>query len=286
MVTSDELEANEDDDEDDENGELSAEAQENHQRQRIAEQRARLETLLRARRGVSMHAKAAKFLEAVEETFGQLWLYSRHVAIIVMYFQKLFGNIGQSRVFGSYLVEMVVSLFGRIIDLHNFEIVLEQLDGVDCGCLFARLGLLNIFNPMKPEVTLELDMDRREERLLAKIIVYLSVVEPGINLTFKQFQWKREMDYIPGWELTDSWMSEEGMPIHGKLVFTYYSGEGKGKFGCLPDVFVRKALCAMVLVDENDVIDEEDSVPDVLVNTAEKHYARNKDVWISYLSIR
>lgn len=286
VVTSDEVEANEDDDEDEENGELSAEAQENHQRQRIAEQRARLETLLHARRGVSMHAKAAKFLEAVEETFGQLWLYSRHVALIVMYFQKLFGNIGQSRVFGSYLVEMVVSLFGRIIDLHNFEIVLEQLDGVDCGCLFARLGLLNIFNPMKPEVTLELDMDRREERLLAKIIVYLSVVEPGINLTFKQFQWKREMDYIPGWELTDSWMSEEGMPIHGKLVFTYYSGEGKGKFGCLPDVFVRKALCAMVLVDENDVIDEEDSVPDVLTNTAEKHYARNKDVWISYLSIR
>eukprot|EP01039_Chlorochromonas_danica_P019613 gene19613-23769_t len=49
------------------------------------------------------------------------------------------------------------------------------------------------------------------------------------------------------------------MPIHGKLVFTYYSGEGRNKSGCVPDVFLRQALCAMTVIDEDAAIRDEDA---------------------------
>lgn len=49
------------------------------------------------------------------------------------------------------------------------------------------------------------------------------------------------------------------MPIHGKLVFTYYSGEGRNKSGCVPDVFLRKALCAMTVIDEEAATRDEDA---------------------------
>lgn len=55
------------------------------------------------------------------------------------------------------------------------------------------------------------------------------------------------------------WCTEEGMPIHGKLVFTYYSGEGRNKSGCIPDVFLRQALCAMTVIDEEAAIRDEDA---------------------------
>ena len=92
------------------------------------------------------------------------------------------------------------------------------------------------------------------------------------------------------------WCTEEGMPIHGKLVFTYYSGEGRNKSGCVPDVFLRQALCAMTVIDEDAAIRDEDAeVPldDDEVSSGGKrrqragelHYQQNKDIWISYLSV-
>lgn len=58
--------------------------------------------------------------------------------------------------------------------------------------------MLNLFNPMKPEGSYELDLSRREERLIVKILAQLSIVEPGDNLPYLAFQWERDMDYMPG----------------------------------------------------------------------------------------
>jgi hypothetical protein len=115
------------------------------------------------------------------------------------------------------------------------------------------------------------------------MIVYLSVDEPGINLNYKRFQWKREIDPIPGWDVTEPWMTEEGLPMHGKFAFTYYSGEGRNKMGCIPNVTLRKALTHLTLIDENEIIDEDAMLPDELVCTAEKHVEENRQVWVSYL---
>lgn len=42
------------------------------------------------------------------------------------------------------------------------------------------------------------------------MLAQLSVVEPGDNLPFIAFQWERTMDYMPGYELTELWMTEDG----------------------------------------------------------------------------
>jgi hypothetical protein len=73
-------------------------------------------------------------------------------------------------------------LFQRVVDLHNLELLWEILDPTDCAAVFCRLGFLNIFNPMKADVTLELNLERREERQLAKLVVYLSVDARAIQI--------------------------------------------------------------------------------------------------------
>jgi hypothetical protein len=42
-------------------------------------------------------------------------------------------------------------------------------------------GILNVFNPSKPEGAWQLDLMRWEERQVAKMLVHLSVQEPGDN---------------------------------------------------------------------------------------------------------
>ena len=158
---------------------------------KIAEIKLRYYKLLHFKKGIPVEAKAARFVELIDETFSQLWVRSRHVAIMVLLFKQLFGECSRSEFYGSYAVDMVVFLFSRIIDLHNFESIMETLNDREIAVLYARIGILNIFNPMKPENSMELNLEQRDERVVAKMIVYLSADEPGINLTYKRFQWKR-----------------------------------------------------------------------------------------------
>lgn len=255
-----------------------------HLRQKkIKETKHRLQTLLHAKRGVSKQAKASRFVEAIEEAFQQLWILARHLALIVTLFQDLFGDVAKTEYFGSYCADIVVLLYSRVVDLHNLELIWEVLSAQDCACVIARIGLLNLFNPLKPDVTMELDLRRREERVVAKMIVYLSVDEPGINLNYKRFQWKRDLDPIPGWDVTEPWFTEEGLPQHGKFAFTYYSGEGRNRNGCIPNIQLRKALIHLTLIDENEIVDEGEFLPDDLVCTAEQHFEENRKVWLEYL---
>ena len=158
---------------------------------KIAEIKQRYYKLLHFKKGIPAEAKAARFVELIDETFSLLWIRSRHVAVMVLLFKQLFGECSRSEFYGSYAIDMVVFLFARIIDLHNFETVMETLNDREIAVLYARIGILNIFNPMKPENSMELNLERRDERIVAKMIVYLSADEPGINLTYKRFQWKR-----------------------------------------------------------------------------------------------
>ena len=83
--------------------------------------------------------------------------------------------------------------------------------------------------------------------------------------------------------MSESWLTDEGIPDHGYFAFTYYSGEGQRKHGCKPDMKLRKALCHLTLVDENEVHDEDDPPPDDFICTAAKHYQENQAQWGEYL---
>lgn len=62
----------------------------------------------------------------------------------------------------------------------------------------------------------------------------------------KQFRWTIDSDPVPGWMLTQPWLSEEGLPNRGILDITYYSGEGIHKNGCVPVTKFRKSLLYLV----------------------------------------
>lgn len=250
---------------------------------RIRELKDRMSQLLNQTTGISIHAKASRFVEVIEESFQQLWILTRHLAFIIKQFQSLFGDCSKTKSFGSYQVDIIVYLFPRLVDIHNFELIFELLSAYDCACVINRIGILYIFNPLKPEITIELDMSRREDRVVAKMIVFLSVDEPGLNLTYKRFQWKRDIDPIPGWDVTEPWMTEDGMPKHGKFAFTYYSGEGKNLSGCIPNVRLRKVFTVLTLVNENEIIHEDDILPEDYVCSAEKHFEHHRTTWDEFL---
>lgn len=72
---------------------------------------------------------------------------------------------------------------------------------MEVASTYCRLGFLNLYNPCKPEGSWELDLSRREERIVAKTLCVLATQEPGDNWPFKTFRWMRSMESMPGWEL-------------------------------------------------------------------------------------
>jgi hypothetical protein len=57
--------------------------------------------------------------------------------------------------------------------------------------------------------------------------------------------------------LTQTWMTDEGMPPRGFLYVVYYSGEGKQLEGTLPDIDVRKSFLNLVGIEELDLFRDE-----------------------------
>jgi hypothetical protein len=78
---------------------------------------------------------------------------------------------------------------------------MEVLSPYEVACVYTRLGWLSLYNPCKPEGSWELDLGRREERIVAKTLCVLATHEPGENWIFNTFRWMRTMDSMPGWEL-------------------------------------------------------------------------------------
>ena len=128
-----------------------------------------------------------------------------------------------------------------------------------------------------------------------KMLAYLATIEPGDNFPDIGFMWDRHIGPMPGFELTELWMTEAGVPTKGIWYGTYYSGEGMFKNGCKPTIKTRKALLQKVLINEEEHV-EEDS--DLLVRNnpnavsgrrnallpGEQCMLNNLGVWFGYLS--
>jgi len=106
------------------------------------------------------------------------FMLSRHLALLVTLYDD--GRAKHSD-FGTYRVELVVSLFARVLDKHNFELVLMKLTAMEHACVLARLGVLSLYNPWKPDGCSYLELAHWDERQVAKMIIHLDIVEPGVN---------------------------------------------------------------------------------------------------------
>ena len=131
--------------------------------------------------GVAKEAICVCVMEYVETFMSTRWIKSAHLALLVACFKD--GTVMRTD-FGSYRVELIVLLYTRLIDIHNFEFVLMNLTATEHAAVIARIGLLNLFNPWKPEGAFQLDLSRWEERQIAKMLAHLSIIEPVLNNTF------------------------------------------------------------------------------------------------------
>ena len=234
------------------------------------------------KKGLHIGLKAQRIVEWLEELFGRTWLFARHLALIIEVVRGI-GHKKQTRYFGTYRTDLFVALFHRVIDIHNIEIVLKVMSPFEVACLYGRIGWLHLWNPCKPEGAWELSLTRPEERLVAKMLCELATVEPGDNWAEQYFQWQRDSEGMPGWELTTPWLTEEGMPCRGVLTLNYYSGAGKGLKGCSPHVPFRKSLLHLVLIEEHEIVEEgfRDRPPTNLVGDA--YVYNNSGRWKQYL---
>jgi hypothetical protein len=196
--------------------------------------------------------KSAALLEFFEAELSTVWLQCRHIALIVELFAPL-GLVAKSN-FGSYRVELIVMMFERITDLHNFEIILALLNSEEHAALLGRIGYLNIFNPNKCEGGWSFDLLRWEERQVAKMLIHLSVAEPGDNWWDKSFTFDRGFLPIPGWDLSKPWLTEDGLPKKGLLSFEMFAGDGLRLESCCVDVKLRQILAALVLVPQRNYV--------------------------------
>ena len=130
---------------------------------------------------VALVSKAARVLSYLEDRLASVWLKARHLALILRMFEEI-GSIDKTEFFGSYRVDLVVAMYSRVIDLHNFEIVMHCLTPFEAGCVYMKIGYLKLFNPLKPEGAYVLDIGRSwEERQIVKMLCGLEVHEPGEN---------------------------------------------------------------------------------------------------------
>jgi len=129
----------------------------------------------------------------------------------------------------SYRQEVVCCLFPRIVDIENFNYVLDKSLAPEIHpAIYNRLGVLNAINIFHLEGRcLDLDLSIRDNHQLCEILVELDIFEPGRLLLPEHLFFKRNYvsDFIPGWDIPASWCIETyvgnlppGLPKEGNFV--------------------------------------------------------------------
>jgi hypothetical protein len=101
--------------------------------------RRRLFEVMLDTKGATDEYKSNALLEYFESELTHVWLYCKYVAHVLELFKM--GMAAKSSM-GSYRVQLLVMLFDRIVDLHNFELVLMVLNAEEHACVLARIGTL------------------------------------------------------------------------------------------------------------------------------------------------
>ena len=146
------------------------------------------------------------------------------------------------------LVRVVCIVFSRIVDLENFGHFLEQIPREAKCEVIHRLGILNVWCPMKPDGLYELDLACKDHREVLKLLIKLAVIEPGQNAFIEKYfttrmeEPKRDLEIPPIWADPDDAKvgnQEGGPPRYGYLIFKYTSDP---QLGCIPSADARREL--------------------------------------------
>ncbi|KAF0719346.1 Aste57867_1106 [Aphanomyces stellatus] len=177
-----------------------------------------------------------RLLLELQALFCTRWMTSRQARFIL---DKWPGYFGSTR------VDAALILFDRILDLYNYSQIFASLTDAEVGQVIYRLGWLNLWSPLMPEMYYELDLTIYEQREVTKILVQLAMDEPGENWQGATFGWDRDAP-MPGWVLNMSWLTPGNFPQKGYLRVEYYSGADQG---CSPVWSSRRATAMNVLAE-------------------------------------
>ncbi len=211
---------------------------------------------------------ASRVLDALETILSGRYLTCAQIGIILEKFP--FGNIMMND-YSTYRVELIISLFSRIVDLINMEYVFKELESFEIAMLYFRIGFLNLWNPLKPEGYIYLNLSRVEERKVAKMLIILNYTEKGETWLEADFHESVALDTLSStentegeevklthdvpdellntrrWTIPHTWYNQESLPQSGILSLQYFSGKGKQINGCEPNAPVRFAFTSYVL---------------------------------------
>lgn len=187
---------------------------------------------------------AERLLETLKFALAGRFLTSVQLALLVERFPEGYMPCGD---FSTYRVELIISLYTRVVDIINIDYVLKELESTEYAILLFRLGWLNIFNPIKAESRITLDLSRREERQVLRILLILNFAEPGQSWQEPTFRPTRTGALEDDWMLPVQWYTESTLPKTGILTLQYYSGRGCNTYDCAPNAACRHTLMALVL---------------------------------------
>ena len=137
---------------------------------------------------------------------------------------------------GTVRVDFIVIMASQIVDMYNFDLVIQRLDSPrEAAMLQVRLGWLNVWSPLKPEGCYVLDLGDAEQRVVAKVLLLLSVLEKG-DLPSTRHPRLRDMTYLADKSKStadaevleesrvhQTWLTEEGLPTEGVWRVLYHS---------------------------------------------------------------
>lgn len=120
---------------------------------------------------------AMRTIDALEDALCGRLITASQLVIMV---KALPGGTMKKNNFGTMRVELIVSFFSKVIDLLNFERVLKVLTSHEIGMLMFRIGILNMWSPIKAASYYYLNLARREEKQVARLLLILSHCERSV----------------------------------------------------------------------------------------------------------
>jgi hypothetical protein len=187
---------------------------------------------------------AERLLETLKFALAGRFLTSVQLALLVEKFPEGFLPCGE---YATYRTELIIALYSRVVDLVNFDYVLRDLEASEIAILLFRLGWLNTWNPLKAEGRIVLDLSRREEKQVLRMLLVMNFAEPGQTWLEASFRPSRTHPADEAWTLPATWYSEATLPSAGIVSLRYFSGSGCGQDDCSPNPACRHTLMALVL---------------------------------------
>ena len=157
---------------------------------------------------LASYMRAKRTVDALLDTLGGRLMTCAQMCVMLDRLPE--GGFFVKNVYSSLKVDMIIPFFGQLVDPINFEMVLRILSPMEVGMLQFRLGWLNIWNPLKPEGYVLLDISRREERQVLRMLILLSVVEPGENWLDTGYRTSWNTEFAPNWHMPPTWFTEQG----------------------------------------------------------------------------